>query len=108
LERIPFVGKELAERLIGPVRLAVESVNVLALAAKEWAEGQRASTEVTVYEGLHPNYWAQLALRNCVRQAYANGAPKGGTCTIEGPGLTQPGVGGIPAGGLREPKMMLK
>jgi hypothetical protein len=31
-------------------------------------------------EGLHPNYWGQLALRNCVRQAYNGGAPRGGTC----------------------------
>jgi hypothetical protein len=108
VERIPFAGKALAEALLAPVRLAVTSVNTLALAAKGWAEGQVATTGVSPFEGLHPNYWAQLALRNCVRQAYANGAPKGGICTIEGPGLTVPGVGGIPLGGLREPKMMLK
>jgi hypothetical protein len=40
-----------------------------------------------VQESLHPNYWAQLATRSCVRQAYNGGAPRGGTCTISGAGL---------------------
>ena len=34
-----------------------------------------------IQESLHPNYWGQLALRNCIRQAYNGGAPRGGTCT---------------------------
>ena len=34
-----------------------------------------------IQEGLHPNYWAQLAFRSCVRQAYNSGTPRGGTCT---------------------------
>ena len=40
-----------------------------------------------IQESLHPNYWAQLATRSCVRQAYNGGAPRGGTCTIAGTGL---------------------
>ena len=32
-------------------------------------------------ESLHPNYWGQLALRNCLRQAYNGGNVRGGTCT---------------------------
>jgi hypothetical protein len=40
-----------------------------------------------VQESLHPNYWAQLATRSCVRQAYNAGVPRGGTCTISGTGL---------------------
>lgn len=32
-------------------------------------------------ESLHPNYWGQLALRNCLRQAYGEGKPRSGTCT---------------------------
>jgi hypothetical protein len=35
-------------------------------------------------EDFHPNYWGQLALRDCVRRAYDNGAPHGGTCTNTG------------------------
>jgi len=108
VERIPFIGRRLAEELVAPVRTTIESVVSLAEAAKRWAEGQKGVSKFTSQESLHPNYWGELALRNCVRQAYANGAPKGGTCTIEGPGLTEPGVGAIPAGGLPEPKMTLK
>jgi hypothetical protein len=46
-----------------------------------------------IQEGLHPNYWAQLAFRSCVRQAYNGGTPRGGTCTRTGNGL----VNGEPA-----------
>lgn len=42
-------------------------------------------------EDIHPNYWAQLALRNCLTQAYNAGTPKGGTCTISGTGLNSAG-----------------
>ena len=34
-----------------------------------------------IQESFHPNYWGQLALRNCLRQAWNGGAVKGGTCT---------------------------
>src|SRR3954451_16295036 len=44
-----------------------------------------------VQESLHPNYWGQLALRSCVRQAYNGGTPRGGACTIAGTGLTAAG-----------------
>ena len=40
-----------------------------------------------VQESLHPNYWAQLATRSCVRQAWNAGAPRGGTCAVAGTGL---------------------
>ena len=40
-----------------------------------------------IQESLHPNYWAQLATRSCVRQAYNAGAPRGGACAISGTGL---------------------
>jgi hypothetical protein len=49
-------------------------------------------------EDLHPNYWGQLALRNCLRQAYNAGTPRGGTCTRTGTGLT---AGGEPVMTLR-------
>lgn len=34
-----------------------------------------------IQESFHPNYFGQLALRNCLRQAWNNGAVKGGACT---------------------------
>ncbi len=40
-----------------------------------------------VQESLHPDYWAQLALRNCLRHVYHRGVPRGGTCVIAHGGL---------------------
>ncbi len=42
-------------------------------------------------ESFHPNYWGQLALRSCLRQAYNNGSVRGGTCSVGGTGLTDHG-----------------
>jgi hypothetical protein len=68
----------------------------------EWINQVRTVTAIfppyEIQEDLHPNYWAQLALRNCVTQAYNAGTPKGGTCTISGEGLNAAG----------EPNMTLK
>ncbi|GAB4011569.1 SGNH/GDSL hydrolase family protein [Nocardioides ultimimeridianus] len=50
------------------------------------------SSPYYIQESLHPNYWGQLAIRNCVRQAYNGGAVRGGTCNRTGNGL----VGGEP------------
>jgi hypothetical protein len=57
----------------------------------EWIDQIRTVSTATsnyyIQESLHPNYWGQLALRNCVRQAWNVGAPKGGSCTISATGL---------------------
>lgn len=45
------------------------------------------SSPYYIQESLHPNYWGQLALRSCLRQAYNAGTPKSGTCSIAGTGL---------------------
>jgi hypothetical protein len=47
--------------------------------------------EYELQEDIHPNYWGQLALRNCLTQAYNGGTPKGGTCTISSTGLNSAG-----------------
>jgi hypothetical protein len=61
----------------------------------EWINQVRTVTTLfepyEIQEDLHPNYWAQLALRNCLTQAYNAGAPKGGTCTISSTGLNSAG-----------------
>ncbi|MFG2794377.1 hypothetical protein [Streptomyces sp. NPDC048419] len=50
----------------------------------EWAEQVRTISTVfgpyQLQEDGHPSYWGQLALRNCLRQAYNNGVPRSGTC----------------------------
>jgi hypothetical protein len=61
----------------------------------EWINQVRTITAIfppyQIQEDLHPNYWAQLALRNCLTQAYNAGAPRSGTCTISGTGLNSAG-----------------
>jgi hypothetical protein len=60
----------------------------------EWIDQIRIATAGTPFfqqESLHPNYWGQLALRNCVRQAYNGGSPRGGVCAIAGTGLNAQG-----------------
>jgi hypothetical protein len=57
----------------------------------EWVDNIRTVSAALgpydVAESLHPNYWGQLALRDCLRQAYDSGAPRGGTCTDGSRGL---------------------
>ncbi len=60
----------------------------------EWVSQIRTTSTLfgpyQLQEDLHPSYWGQKALRNCVRQAYNNGAPRGGTC-LHGTGLNANG-----------------
>lgn len=62
--------------------------------ATEWIAQIRTISTVFgpyyVQESIHPNWWGEKALRNCVRQAYNNGSPRGGTCT-RGTGLNANG-----------------
>jgi hypothetical protein len=61
----------------------------------EWVNQVRTVSALSppyeIQEDLHPNYWAQLALRNCLTQAYNAGTPKGGACTVSGKGLNSAG-----------------
>lgn len=62
--------------------------------ATEWIAQIRTLSTVFgpyyVQESIHPNWWGQKALRNCVRQAYNGGTPRGGTCS-RGTGLNANG-----------------
>jgi hypothetical protein len=57
----------------------------------EWVNQIRTLSAILspyeVQESLHPNYWGQLALRNCLRRVYHQGAPRSGTCVIAHRGL---------------------
>jgi hypothetical protein len=61
----------------------------------EWVSQIRTTSTIfgpyKLQEDGHPNYWGQLALRNCVRQAYNGGAARGGTCTRGPNGLNSRG-----------------
>jgi hypothetical protein len=91
-----FNGRRLCENTVGlreEMGLASwTSANAVNLT--EWIDQIRTVSTVFgpyyVQESLHPNYWGEMALRNCVRQAYNAGAPKGGTCT-HGTGLSAGG-----------------
>jgi len=66
----------------------------------EWVSQIRTTSTLfgpyQLQEDAHPNYWGQLALRNCLRQAYNGGSVHGGTCTP---------TSGV--NGLGEPQMSL-
>jgi hypothetical protein len=69
----------------------------------EWAVPARPPQVYTNYyeivESAHANYWGQLAMRNCLRQAFNGGNVRGGACVYSGEkGLTSQG----------EPKMVLQ
>jgi hypothetical protein len=57
----------------------------------EWVNQIRtvstANSDYYIQESIHPNYWGQLAVRSCLRQAYNGGTPRSGTCTTSGTGL---------------------
>jgi hypothetical protein len=98
-----FNGRRLCEKGVGlleeegiPSWRSPEAVN-----KTEWINQIHLFTFGTpfeVQEDLHPNYWGQLALRNCLFQVYNAGSPRSGACAISGPGLNSEG----------EPNMALK
>jgi hypothetical protein len=89
-------GRRLCENTVGLLEeKGVASWTTAGAADKsEWVSQIRTTSTLfgpyQLQEDLHPNYWGQKALRNCVRQAYNNGVPRGGTCT-HGTGLNANG-----------------
>jgi hypothetical protein len=61
----------------------------------EWVAQIRTVTTVfgpyQLQESSHASYWGQLAMRNCLRQAYNNGAVRGGRCVRTANGLNARG-----------------
>src|SRR5512142_3564879 len=93
-----FNGRPLCENTVGLLEEEGLSSWTQAGAADktEWINQVRTASTLgnspyQLQEDIHPNYWGQLALRNCVRQAYNGGAPRGGTCSIAGSGLDAQG-----------------
>ncbi len=89
-----FTGRRLCESSVGLLeeRGLSSWTQPGAVDQTEWINQIRTvstlGSNYYVQESLHPNYWGQLALRNCLRQAWNGGAPRGGTCTRAGTGLT--------------------
>ncbi len=61
----------------------------------EWVAQIRTTSTVSgpyqLQESSHASYWGQLAMRNCLRQAYNGGTVKGGNCVRSANGLTTRG-----------------
>lgn len=92
-----LVGRRLCENTVGLLEeKGVANWTVPGAADKtEWVSQIRTTSTLfgpyQLQEDAHPSYWGQLALRNCLRQAYNGGAPHGGTCTIASTGLNSYG-----------------
>ncbi|MFL6157782.1 MAG: hypothetical protein ACJ72D_16945 [Marmoricola sp.] len=98
-----FNGRRLCENTVGLYEEKGLSswTNAGAVDKTEWIDQIRTVTATGNYyiqESLHPNYWGEKALRNCVRQAWNNGTVRGGTCVR--------GANGLNANG--EPNMTLQ
>src|SRR4051812_5562150 len=89
-----LVGRRLCENTVG----LLEEVGLSSWRSPgasdrtEWVSQIRTTSTLfgpyQLQEDAHPSYWGQLALRNCLRQAYNGGAARGGTCTRGPKGLT--------------------
>jgi hypothetical protein len=99
-----FNGRRLCENTVGLYEEKGLShwTNAGAVDKTEWVNQIRTVTTCCgnyyIQESLHPNYWGQLAMRNCVRQAWSGGAPRSGTCVRGANGLN----------GSGEPNMLLQ
>jgi hypothetical protein len=83
-------GHRLCERGVGLLEEVGLSTWTQAGAADrtEWVSQIRTLTTIfgpyQLQEGIHSSYWGQLAMRNCLRQAYNEGSVRGGTCVSTG------------------------
>ena len=88
-----FNGRRLCESTVGlyEERGLTSWQQTGAVDQTEWVNQIRtvttAGSNYYIQESLHPNYWAQMGLRSCVRQAWNGGAVRGGSCNISGAGL---------------------
>jgi hypothetical protein len=88
-----FNGRRLCENTVGLLeeRGIANWTTAGAVDVTEWVSQIRTVTTIfgpyQLQEGGHPSYWGQLALRNCLRLAYNDGAVRGGRCTRSGNGL---------------------
>jgi hypothetical protein len=88
-----FNGRRLSENTVG--LLEEEGLTYWtdpgAVDKTEWINQIRTTSTIGsdyyIQESLHPDYWGQLGLRSCLRQAYDGGTARGGTCTIAGTGM---------------------
>jgi hypothetical protein len=99
-----LVGRRLCENTVGLLEeKGVSSWTAAGAVDKtEWVNQLRTSSTIfgpyQIQESVHANYWGQLAMRSCMRQAYNGGVPRGGVCLRSANGLNSRG----------EPNMILQ
>jgi GDSL-like Lipase/Acylhydrolase family len=82
-----LLGRRLCENTVGLLeeKGLASWTSAGAVNKTEWVQQIRTLTTIfppyQLQEDGHPNYWGQLALRNCFRQAYAGGNAHGGYCS---------------------------
>lgn len=92
-----FNGRRLCENTVGLIEEEGLSSwrSTGAENVTEWVNQIRTvstiGSDYYIQESLHPNYWGQLALRDCLRQAYNGGAARSGACNIAGNGFDSQG-----------------
>jgi hypothetical protein len=100
-----LVGRRLCENTVGLLEeVGIPSwTSAGAVDRTEWVSQIRTVSAIfppyQIQEDGHPSYWGQLALRNCLRQAYGSAAPFGATLTC---------TRGVGLNGSREPNMTLR
>lgn len=81
-----FDGRRLCEDTVGLLeeRGVATWRSAGAVDNTEWVNQIRTVTTLVgpyqLQESIHANYWGQMAMRNCLRQAYNSGSVRGGTC----------------------------
>jgi hypothetical protein len=87
-----FIGRRLCERTVGLLEEQGLSTWLdqypRSADVTEWVDQIHLEAQNPFYTGprsknesFHPNWWGQLALRNCLRRAFNAGSPVGGACT---------------------------
>jgi GDSL-like Lipase/Acylhydrolase family len=92
-----LVGRRLCENTVGLLeeRGVASWQSPGAVDQTEWVAQIRTTSTIfgpyQLQEDGHASYWGQLAMRNCLRLAYNNGAPRGGRCVRVANGLNSRG-----------------
>jgi hypothetical protein len=91
-----LAGRRLCENTVGLVGASPGPLTWTAAGAvdrSEWVAQIRTGDDgpYKQQESLHASYWGQLAVRNCLRQAYNGGAVRGGRCQRTATGLNDRG-----------------
>ena len=92
-----LVGRRLCENTVGLLeeKGVASWTSAGAVDKTEWVQQVRTTSTIfgpyQLQEDAHADYWGQLAMRNCLRQAYNGGNVRGGACVRAANGLTSAG-----------------